>query len=196
MQATIERAQQNVDMASAMQQMAAPQGLIFSQHQPFYPPAGGFQQQYPIQSNIDLSSLSLAQLAAHQSAATGTPFSRVGYLPSGGYPPQPGGPCNATSAPAASLSEWRGGDEMEHEVKVANDAWKKLDVHPELMDPAKKPEDPDGLPYIKGAKMFRSATLNPGAVFLGEKGFGRWCETHEAVTLEIRNNNNRIDRLQ
>ena len=48
MQATIAQAQQNVDMAVAMQQMQPPQGLIFSQHQPLYPPAGpGYQQQYP-----------------------------------------------------------------------------------------------------------------------------------------------------
>ena len=33
-QATIDQAQQNVDMATAMQQMMPPQGLIFSQHQP------------------------------------------------------------------------------------------------------------------------------------------------------------------
>ena len=31
-QATIDQAQQNVDMATAMQQMMPPQGLIFSQH--------------------------------------------------------------------------------------------------------------------------------------------------------------------
>ena len=68
-----------------------------------------------------------------------------------------------------------------------------MDVHPELMDPAKKPENPEGQPYIAGTMMFESTTLNPGAVFLGEKGFGRWCETREAVTLEIRNNNNKID---
>jgi len=106
------------------------------------------------------------------------------------------GPCTATSAPAAPLSQWRGGDEtMEqaYDVKEANDAWKKLDLHRELMGPDKKPANSDGQPYIQGAKMFESATLNPGAVFLGEKGFGRWCETHEAVTLEIRNNNNKTD---
>ena len=110
-QATIGQAQQNVDTAIAMQQMLPPQGLIFSQNQPFYPPAGGFQQQYPIQNSMALPSLALAQIAAHQSAATSIPFGGGGYLPSGGYPPQPGGPCNATSAPDASLSEWRGGDE-------------------------------------------------------------------------------------
>ena len=182
-QATMDQAQQNVGMAVAMQQMQPPQGLIYNQHQPVYPPAG---------PGFDLAYLASAQLAAHQSAVAGTPFGGGGYLPSGGYPSQPGGHCNAISTPVASLSEWRGGDEKEHELKMANDAWKKMD-DPELMDPAKKPENPDGHPYIAGTMMFKSTTLNPGAVFLGEKGFGRWCETREAVTLEIRNNNNKID---
>ena len=36
--------------------------------------------------------------------------------------------------------------------------------------------------------MFNSQTIAPGLIFLGEKGAGRWCEAHEAVTLLVTNN--------
>ena len=80
----------------------------------------------------------------------------------------------------------------------AQDKWKRLDDHPHLMDPFKKPGDantvPDsnGNPYIAGAAMFLSTTISPGTIFVGAQGSGRWCETHEAVTVMLRNRANTI----
>ena len=74
----------------------------------------------------------------------------------------------------------------------AQDKWKRLDDHPHLMDPMKKPPDSNGNPYIAGAAMFLSTTISPGTIFVGAQGSGRWCETHEAVTVMFRNKTNAI----
>ena len=64
-----------------------------------------------------------------------TPLGPGGYPPSGGYPPQPAGPCTSTSTHAAPLL-WRGdGDEdqrIARELADANAYWKQLDHHPHL----------------------------------------------------------------
>merc|ERR1712086_789436 len=125
-----------------------------------------------------------------------------GYSLSGDYPSQPGGPCASTSTHAAPPSGWRSVDEeharYERDTANAQDKWKRLDDHPHLMDPFKKPGDantvPDsgGNPYIEGAAMFLSMTINPGTIFVGTQGSGRWCAAHEAVTVILRNNTNAI----
>ena len=93
-----------------------------------------------------------------------------GYLPSGGYPPQPGGPCATTSTHAAPPM-WRNVDEdfdrVAKEMADANNQWKRLDDHPQLMDPSNKPPDSNGNPYIPGAAMFVSTTINAGSIFIG-----------------------------
>ena len=65
----------------------------------------------------------------------------------------------------------------------AQNQWKRLDDHPHLTSAMNKPPDSNGNPYIPGAVMFPSLTIVPGTIFVGE----RWCETHEAVTVILRN---------
>ena len=100
-----------------------------------------------------------------------TPYGYGGYSPSGGYPPQPGGPCATTSTHAAPPM-WRNVDEdfdrVAKEMADANNQWKRLDDHPQLMDPSNKPPDSNGNPYIPGAAMFVSTTINAGTMFIGE----------------------------
>ena len=103
----IDQAQQSVDIASAMQHAAATPSLMFHQQQVFHPPSGGFQQQYPLQSNLNAPFSQIP--AAYLPPATGTPFGFGGYPLTGGFPPQPSGPCTSTSVPTAPLP-WRGGD--------------------------------------------------------------------------------------
>ena len=59
------------------------------------------------------------------------------------------------------------------------------------MDPTAKPPDSNGHPYIPGAAMLESKTINAGTIFVGEKGSGRWCEKREAVTVLVRNKTNK-----
>ena len=122
-----------------------------------------------------------------------TPLGLGGYPPSGGYPPQPAGPCTSTSTHAAPLS-WRDGDEdqrIARELAEAHAFWKQLDHHPHLTNPTTKPDDSGGLPYIEGAGMFVSTTLTPGTMFTGEQGSGRWAEKREAVTILLTEKSNK-----
>ena len=130
---------------------------------------------------------------------TSTPLGLGGYPPSGGYPPQPAGPCTSTSTHAAPLS-WRDdGDEDQRIARELADAsayWKQLDHHPHLTNPTTKPEwtgmnESGGLPYIEGANMYVSTTLTPGTMFAGEQGSGRWAEKREAVTILLTEKSNR-----
>jgi len=185
-QATISQAQQNINMANAMQHAVAPPALMFHQQQSFHPPPGGHQNQYPMQGNADYSQIA----APYQPAGLGTPFG-FGGNPLSGFPPQPMGPCTSTSVHTAPL-QWRGGDgdgniESNTSTAEANEMWRQMDNHPHLLDPEVKPAHSDGCPCIQGAEMFKSQTLVPGLVFLGEKGAGRWCEAREAVTLLVTN---------
>ena len=185
-QNTISQAQQNINMANAMQHAVGPPTLMFDQQQSFHPPPGGYQNQYPMQGN---STAVYSQIAAQQ-AGIGTPFG-FGGNPQSGFPPQPMGPCTSTSVHTAPL-QWRGGDgdgntEINASIAEANETWRKMDNHPHLLDPEVKPTHSDGSPCIQGAEMFSSQTLVPGLVFLGEKGAGRWCEAREAVTLLVTN---------
>ena len=61
-QNTIGQAQQNIDMANAMQHAVAPPALMFNQQQNFHPPPGCYQQQYPQQS------ISIASAMQHAAA--------------------------------------------------------------------------------------------------------------------------------
>ena len=192
-QGSIDQAQQSMSIACAMQHAADIPSPLSHQQQVFHPPAGGFPQQYPPQSI--LNALLSQTPAAYQPPATGTPFGFGGYPLTSGFPPQPSGPCTSTSVPTAPLS-WRGGggdDQLEQNTAVANEAWKQLDDHPHLMDPATKPTHTEGRPCITGAAMFKSATLTPGLVFLGEKNAGRWCEAREAVTMQIANSTSKFE---
>ena len=91
------------------------------------------------------------------------------------------GPCATTSTHAAPPM-WRNVDEdfdrVAKEMADANNQWKRLDDHPQLMDPSNKPPDSNGNPYIPGAAMFVSTTVNAGTIFVGKQGSGRWCEAH------------------
>ena len=108
--------------------------------------------------------------------------------------PSRGGPCATTSTHAAPPM-WRNVDEdfdrVAKEMAAATDQWKKLDDHAQLMDPTAKPPDSNGHPYIPGAAMLESKTINAGTIFVGEKGSGRWCEKREAVTVLVRNKTNK-----
>ena len=68
---------------------------------------------------------------------------------------------------------WRNVDEdfdrAAKEMADANNQWKRLDDHPQLMDPSNKPPDSNGNPYIPGAAMFVSTTIDPGTIFVGEQ---------------------------
>ena len=133
--------------------------------------------------------------AAYQSTGLGTPFG-CGGNPLSGFPPPPMGPCISTSVHTPPL-QWRGvdgdgNDESNKSTAEANEAWRQIDNHPHLLDPEIKPTHSDGCPCIRGAAMFNSQTIAPGLVFLGEKGAGRWCEAHEAVTLLVTNNTSEI----
>ena len=121
--------------------------------------------------------LTLAHLTA---LAAGTHF-RVAIHPSREVP-----------APRPPLTlphdrEWRNDDEdyarVAKEMADAQNQWKRLDDHPHLTSAMNKPPDSNGNPYIPGAAMFLSLTISPGTIFVGE----RWCETHEAVTVMLRN---------
>ena len=160
-QNTISQAQQNINMANAMQHAVAPPTLMFHQQQSFHPPPGGHQNQYPMQGN---SIADYSQIVA----GIGTPFGFEGN-PLSGFPSQPGGPCNSTSVHTAPL-QWRGGDgdgnlESNTSTTEANESWRMLDNHPHLLDPDVKPTHSDGQPCIKGAAMFSSQTIAPGLVF-------------------------------
>ena len=103
-QNTISQAQQNINMANAMQHAVGPPTLMFDQQQSFHPPPGGYQNQYPMQGN---STAVYSQIAAQQ-AGIGTPFG-FGGNPQSGFPPQPMGPCTSTSvrtAPCTSVARW------------------------------------------------------------------------------------------
>ena len=65
---------------------------------------------------------------------------------------------------------WRNDDEdfdrIAKEMAAATEQWKKLDDHAQRMDPTAKPPDSNGLPYIPGAAMFESQTINAGTIFV------------------------------
>ena len=194
-QGSVDEAQQNMSITHAMQQqyLAATSPNILNHQQHFHPPPASLQQQYLQQSILNAP---LGQMqAAYMPAPIGTPFGFEGYPLTGGFPSQPSGPCTSTSAPTAPLS-WRGGggdDQLDQHTAVANEAWKQLDDHPHLMDPATKPTHVEGHPCITGAAMFESTKLNPGLVYLGEKNAGRWCEAREAVTMQIANSTSKYE---
>ena len=102
----------------------------------------------------------------------GTPFGYGGYPPSGGYPPQPAGPCTSTSTHAAPLL-WRNDDadfeRMAKEMAAATDRWKQLDDHSQLMDPTVKPPDSNGLSRISQEPRCLSPRQSPPARYSSDR---------------------------
>ena len=103
---------------------------------------------------------------AHPTAMAGTHLP-VAIHPSQGVPaPRP--PLTLPRLCGATLFD-EDFDRVAKEMADATNQWKKLDDHAQLMDPNTKPPDSNGHPYIPGAAMFESKTINAGTVCLSER---------------------------